>query len=134
MKPYQSKIRHAVLDESGNVIEAGLLEWAHWFELNRGHRVIQQDTIEGHLVSTVFGGLDLQYDPNGPPLWFETLVFDPAEYDPSRDRMCREEAGFQERYSTLQEAIKGHALAVEWLKERIYANRSVTPERRTRTL
>jgi hypothetical protein len=62
------------------------------------------------------------------------MVFDPAEYDPSRDRICREEAGFQEHYPTLQEAIKGHALAVEWLKERIYANRSVAPECRTRTL
>jgi len=118
-RPLSDKIRHAVLDESGNVIECGLLEWARWLELNRGQRVIEQDVIEDYLVSTVFVGIALDPWIEGPIRWFETMVFLPAEYNPRRNRMQREEAGFQRRYATLGEAIKGQAEAVEWLRERI---------------
>jgi hypothetical protein len=108
--------RHAILDESGNVVECDLLTWAIWFEKSR-QRIIEQDTVEGLWVSTIFMGLNHQYG-RGKPLWFETMVFHEPQYDPDFDRMRREPAGYSERYTTIQEARAGHAAAIEWIKAR----------------
>ena len=51
-------------------------------------------------VSTVFLGLDHQFQPEGPPLIFETMVF-----GGTHDQ-------WQERYSTWKEAEDGHARIV----------------------
>jgi hypothetical protein len=128
MNPRQFKdsIRHAILDESGNVVPCGLLEWAWWLESNRGHQIIEQTEILGYKVSTIFAGIDMQYMPGRRPLWFETMVFKPPEYNASLDRMYRREAGFAERYSTLKEAIQGHAEGIEWLKAHLSTGRSAS--------
>lgn len=109
---------YALLDESGNVIPATLLEWARWMEGNR-HRVIEQIELPGDIkVSTVFLGLDHQYALHGPPLWFETMVFGPERTEYSkllgRDWTYRPELGYCERYTTLQQAKAGHDEAVQW--------------------
>jgi hypothetical protein len=109
--------RHAILDESGNVVECDLMTWAMWLEKNR-QRIIEQDQVEELWVSTIFMGLDHSYRPKGPPLWFETMVFHEPEYEPRLDRMIRPEAGYCERYTTIQEARAGHAAAIEWIKAR----------------
>jgi hypothetical protein len=129
--------RYAVLDESGNVILCDLLSWAQWFELTP-QRIIEQDQIEDYFVSTIFMGLNYQYVPEAAPLWFETIVFAAADYEPFLERMVRPEAGWSQRYETLQEARVGHQLAIEWLKntkltrgskpEEIYARRARSTE------
>ncbi|HEX3445807.1 MAG TPA: hypothetical protein VHS80_13910 [Chthoniobacterales bacterium] len=106
--------RHAILDESGNVVECDLITWAMWFEKSR-QRIIEQDQIGDLWVSTIFIGLNHQYG-RGPPLWFETMVFHEPEYEPGLDRMIRPEAGYCERYTTIQEARAGHAAAIEWIR------------------
>ena len=59
------------------------------------------ETMVGHLrVSTVFLGLDHQWHPDGPPLLFETMIFDGSEDE------------YQERCSTWDEAVQMHAEAV----------------------
>ncbi len=74
------------------------VEWANAFE--RDSRIVAKSKLPGDVrVSTVFLGLDHSWD-GGPPLLFETMIFGGAHND------------YQERYSTWEEAEKGHAEAV----------------------
>ena len=69
-----------------------LLEWAHWFET--ADRCVKL-TVQGDVwVSTVFLGLDHGWG-EGPPVVFETMVFNPGSSD-------------MERYCTWEEAEEGH--------------------------
>jgi hypothetical protein len=72
-------------------------EWNRSFA--RDH-IIRQDHASGVMVSTIFLGLDHNFG-DGPPLLFETMVFSGRH------------AGVQERYSTWDEAVDGHARWVE---------------------
>ena len=88
-----------ILDENGNPKkEPDLLKWAKWFEPAKRH--IGNDTINGVRVSTVFLGLDYSFG-GSKPLLFETMIFGGKN------------EGYQERYSTKEEAIKGHKEAVK---------------------
>lgn len=72
-----------------------LIEWARWFEASIHVRAVAKTTVGDARVSTVFLGLDHRFDA-GPPLLFETLVFDgPLD-------------GEMDRYSTWAEAQCGH--------------------------
>jgi hypothetical protein len=57
--------------------------------------------VEKIMVSTVFLGLDHSYSEEGPPILFETMVFN----GPLHDEM--------ERYATYDEAEAGHAIMIE---------------------
>ena len=88
-------------DIDGNPID--LMTWAKLFEQKRkdGYGDIGKTDLEnGLFVSTVWLGLDHGF--SGKPLIFETMVFDQtdAEHDGS-NLDC-------ERYSTKEEANKGH--------------------------
>ena len=72
-----------------------LLRWAQWFET--ADRQVRE-TIQGDVrISTVFLGLDHSFDGKGPPIVFETMVFQ------------GEHGGEMERYCTWEEAEAGHA-------------------------
>lgn len=58
-----------------------------------------------YFVSTVFLGIDHQFG-HGPPLLFETMIFELGALGA---------LDYQERYSTLSEAMAGHERAVRWL-------------------
>jgi len=81
--------------------------WERWLEQDK-HRVVRQQHIEvdgGALfVLTVFVGRDQRFFGVGPPLLWETTVFDELE-DPS----C--EIDF-ELYSSRADAIAGHSYIV----------------------
>ncbi len=84
-----------------------ILQWGKWFEENTKDRIVGKTDITDDIkVSTVFLGIDHNYG-DGPPLLFETMVFG-GEDD-------------QElfRYSTWDEAEKGHQMAVEVQKKSI---------------
>lgn len=97
--------------------ETNLFKWAEWFET--ADRIVAQNTIEhikgkrwGNIgigkiekikVSTVFLGLDHSFN-GGKPLLFETMIFG-GGYD-----------DYQERYTTWEEAEKGHKKALELVK------------------
>jgi hypothetical protein len=81
------------------------LQWARDLENRSKVRVAETTLADGTWISTVWLGLDHQFDA-GPPLIFETMVFpSPGELV---DREC-------ERYSTEAEALAGHdAMVRKW--------------------
>ena len=85
-------------------------QWATGFGYER-HVGLTVLRLRGHRyrVSTVWLGLDHSFF-GGPPLIFETMIF--AEEGTMDDL-------YQERYSTGQQAIRGHMRAVRWLKRNV---------------
>ena len=99
------KDRYFVLDGKEVVPVDDVLTWARWFEQHPDRRVAQT-TIGGDiLVSTVFLGLNHAWSP-GPPLLFETMVFNLPEAD-----------DITARYSTWAEAEAGHQAAVAVVRD-----------------
>src|SRR5213075_3113938 len=82
--------------------EPDLLTWVRWIETS--HRIVRQERVGAVNVSTVFLGLDHQFG-NGPPVLYETMVFGGP--------LDREE----DRYSTRDEALAGHARMVARVKD-----------------
>lgn len=76
-----------------------LIEWAKWY--GKADRKVAGDKVGDVSVSTVFLGLDHNFTDFGDPILFETMVFGGAH-----DQYC-------ERYSTWDEAEKGHRKMVE---------------------
>jgi len=62
---------------------------------------LQKDLAKNCRVSTVFLGFDHGYGETESPLLFETMVFD-GDFD-----------GYQMRYSTYEDAMKGHQEIVQ---------------------
>lgn len=82
-------------------IPTELMSWAQWFESANRH--VATDVVgptAGIRVSTVFLGLDHSFS-GGPPLIFETMIFGGPN------------DGYQNRYSTWDEAVAGHKSAIE---------------------
>ena len=87
-----------ILDVDGKTpIPCDLMTWARSCE---NKRPLKRETVaEGVDVSTVFLGIDHSFG-SGPPLLWETMIFG-GEHD-----------GYQDRYSTYDEAMAGHAKAI----------------------
>jgi hypothetical protein len=96
-----------VLDEDNQVIPTdSSASWALWFE--NANRIVgyTQITSECH-VSTVFIGINHRFSGEGPPLVFETMIFEgPLD-------------GHQWRYSSWDDAETGHKAAVRKAREAI---------------
>ena len=86
-------------DKEGEPIS--LLTWGQLFEFLR-YRVVAQTNVGNLMVSTVWLGLDHDLWGHGPPLIFETMIFDSDDLGHELDQQMR-------RYSTLEQAIAGHA-------------------------
>jgi len=81
-------------------------EWSEQLEeLNDLHmKHVAHDYINNNRISTIWLGLDHQWQENSLPLLFETMVFkDGCEI-------------YRDRYSTWQEAEEGHKKAIEWVE------------------
>lgn len=87
-----------ILNGHTPLIEPDTIKWAQWFE--KANRIIKSDIVLGSHISTVFLGLDHSF-MGGPPMLFETMIFG------------GEQDSYQERYSTWDEAEKGHQEALE---------------------
>ena len=86
-----------ILNDDDSVQEVDVLEWARWYEAKPGRRIVTQTAVtEKVQVSTVFLGLNHQFDPGGPPLIFETMIFGGEHND------------FQVRCSTWNQAVEQH--------------------------
>lgn len=81
-----------------------LLEWARWLET--ADRAVARAKIGPLTVSTVFLGLDHAFG-GGPPLLFETMIFDGGD------------DAYQVRTSTWNEALATHAVAVRLARRRL---------------
>ena len=100
-----------ILNDDDSVQEVDVLEWARWYEAKPGRRIVTQTAVtEKVQVSTVFLGLNHQFDPGGPPLIFETMIF-----GGEHDQDCW-------RYSTLPEAKVGHARALALVAGRVISH------------
>ncbi len=64
-------------------------------------RRIGHDVIARVMISTIFMGINTQADEDGPPLLYETLIFDPAT------------GRREESYATATQAREGHRRWVE---------------------
>lgn len=94
-------MRYAILDGKTVKPVDDVLEWARWFESTDRH--VAKDEFGDIRVSTVFLGLNHAFG-DGPPLWFETMIFGgPADL-------------YQDRYTTWDEAERGHKKAVRVAK------------------
>lgn len=89
-----------ILDGKTPVRANDLTQWASWYEKADEVRRVAWTTIGDTDVSTVFLGLDHSFG-DGPPLLFETMIFNHPELE-----------DYQERYTTWEEAEAGHARAV----------------------
>jgi hypothetical protein len=73
---------------------------------------VGDDEIDGYRVSTVFLGTDHSFTGHGPPVLWETMIFDAG--DLALDV-------FQWRYTSRADAEIGHAKACELLRQRVKA-------------
>jgi hypothetical protein len=90
-----------VLDDKHNPVKVDLMTGAKALEDNRR---VDETMIGESRISTIFMGLNHAFG-GGPPLLFETMIFNGPE------------DGYQERYYTWDEAKMGHKTAVELVKK-----------------
>ena len=83
-----------------------LEDWSVLFE-DEKYKIVKQEHVDGHFVSTVWLGLNHSFLRDAPPLIFETMIF--TEDERGGEKMWR--------YSTLEDALAGHDKAVQELKE-----------------
>lgn len=92
-----------ILNEYGEPTPCNdLLAWGRWMQAAERH--VAKDQISDDVsVSTVFLGLDHSFG-GGVPILYETMIFG-GPHDQ-----------YQDRYATKEEALAGHAVAVELAK------------------
>lgn len=95
------------LDENKNSVPCSLEEWGLNREYMRKNNIkhVAEETIHDLWISTVWIGLDQKFPDDGPPLLFETMVFNKNH----------EEIYFSHS-STYSEAEEDHKKAIEWVK------------------
>ena len=104
-----------VLDENGEPREEpDYLKASLWFETSLPARRVAEDVIRGVRVSTVFLALDHSHHPEGPPVLWETMIFN------------GDEDGSGSRYCTRAQAFAGHQRWVERIKKATAAGQPVT--------
>ena len=93
------------------VYNASHQEWSEYF--NSHDRVVKQTKIDKITISTVFIGVDHNFDSYGPPSVFETMTFNAGEE-------------YWSLYATWDKAIDGHNKIVDTIKtkHKAYLNRS----------
>ena len=104
-----------ILDNNQKPIAKPVLEAVKWIEDNLNRKKVAYDELkdlngDDVRVSTVFLGLDHAYNSGKPILW-ETMIFG-GEHDQS----------YQERYTSYEQAIKGHQKAINFIKTEINGN------------
>lgn len=97
------KPKYAILKDKKAVPAKDVYEWGLAFDDTESRRVAST-TISTMHVSTVFLGINHNFDPSGPPFWFETMVFG-GKYD-----------DYTERYETWDAAEAGHKKIVDMVK------------------
>ena len=103
--------RHYILKDH-EPVAVSLLEWVAWFERCFSERIVAQDHVCTVFVSTVFLGVDHNFVDDGPPILFETMVFDAPDGDVRWDgqRMWR--------FPTWEAAEQWHKAVVNQLRRR----------------
>lgn len=99
---------HYILDAEHRPAPVDLMTWARWFE--KADRRVAEDFTRFYRISTVFLGTDMNWLGRGPPILFETMVFErEAEVREIRGRLMpvREDVEMW-RYASWDDALSGH--------------------------
>ena len=100
-----------ILDNHGNpVFEENLFIWAEWFE--HSNRLVERTEMPDDIVvSTMFLAVDHNHQSHGAinhvPILYETMIFGGHNN------------GYCARYSTKEEAIIGHQIAVDMAQPKL---------------
>lgn len=79
-------------------------------DFNWEERFVKKTKIDRYIISTVDLGINHQFLKGLPPLYYETMIFDSEDEDNNYFK------DYQERYSTEQQAIRGHEETIELVK------------------
>jgi len=88
-----------ILDEKNIPIKTNIEGFIKWELENETKKPVKQEYIGEVFVSTMFLGLDHSFNGEAPLLW-KTMIFG-GRHDQ-----------YQTRYSSYEEAVKGHEIAV----------------------
>ncbi len=93
-----------ILNANGEPVPCpDLMKWGAWFGNGEG-RIVAKTAAGGSMVSTVFLGLDHNFCGDGPPILWETMIFN-GPHD-----------GWQNRYASRQAAYDDHQRIVRLLQ------------------
>jgi hypothetical protein len=84
-----------ILNDKGEPVrESNIYTWARWFEMSWPTRRVAYEKFGRYTVSTVFLGLNHNFNDNGPPILWESMAFqgDCEEVDCDRCTGGREQA------------------------------------------
>lgn len=104
-----------VLDVDNQAVRVTVEVWAAWFEHVENRIVAKTEALPGVVVSTVFLGLDHAFN-GGPPVLWETLVFDDYE-----------EGNMMWRYTSHAAAMQGHDDACELVRAMVAQRADTKP-------
>ena len=91
-------MKNYILNGKIPVVELDIIKWGEWYG-SEENKHVDITEFDGVRISTVFLGFDHCCD-GGEPILFETMIFG-GEYDQ-----------YQDRYTTWEEAEKGHKEAI----------------------
>jgi hypothetical protein len=109
------KIRNYVLDSDRMPVPcSNIVEWGQWFETSANERKVAETFTELMWISTVFLGTDYNFLDDGPPVLWETMVFDKHPHTREIFGELREVFDDHDcwRWNSLEEAKEGHARIV----------------------
>lgn len=91
------------------------VKWGKWMERQKGttRRRVGLTKVGIYWVSTTFLGMDHNIYDEGPPLLFETMIFESENLSAA----VRDALNYQERYPTWELAEVGHEEAVAMMEE-----------------
>jgi hypothetical protein len=128
---WATTVRNYILDENHNPIPCDDMREVGEFYGDHNKRRVAYTDVTNHVnVSTVFLVLDHNFG-SGPPMLFETMIFGLEDYiaiwvspgDPNKKsaRKSRDLSDSRDtwRYSTWEEAEKGHFEVVEEVRRRL---------------
>lgn len=95
-----------ILEPDGSIRETeDIMEWEKWRETEGANRLYRDELDPELLVSTVFLGIDHGFGNTSQPVLYETMILGDLWSRYHRDK-------YQQRYSTKEDALKGHRDAV----------------------
>ena len=101
-----------VLDRNGTVKTASFEEWCAFFSSDLRKEFQRITDVGAYRISTVFLGLDHNYEMHGPPILWESMIFADNKEDPLDQHMTRCSGG-------VEQAEAMHLRMVEHVKQQL---------------
>jgi hypothetical protein len=93
-------------------VPCDLMTWAAWLEEHIAERIVKQECVGQFWISSVFIGLDHSLR-RGPPLLFETMVFDQSDQEHGAL------ACWMERAPTWEMALEARGRGIAWARQQL---------------